>query len=83
MLCPQIESSTSDLFLEVTSSDSLASCKLVMDSLICGMREKGLGVTDEVMAVEQVKVVDENGQLLVLYPSRTDLTDTSFVIIRP
>ena len=50
---------------------------------MCGMSEKGLGVRDRVLRVEQVKVVDETGQLLVMYPSRTDLLETTSQIIRP
>lgn len=71
------------MFLEVSSSESLGACKSVMDALVCGMCDKGLGVVDRVMRVEQVRVVDEANQLLVLYPSRTDLLDTSFTILRP
>ena len=49
-----------------------------------GMREGGIGVkSDGVMYVEQGRVIDENGQLLVLYPSRTDLTDEKFVVVHP
>lgn len=83
LVCLQIDSDTVNLFLEVSSSESLAVCKRVMDSLVCGMCEKGLGVVEEVLGVEQVRVVDESGQLLVLYPSRTDLLDTPFEILRP
>jgi hypothetical protein len=79
----QIDSNTTDLFLEVTSSDNLGSCKEVMDALVCGMCELGLGVRRDKMEIEQVRVVDPSGQLLVLYPSRTDLTDTQFEVIRP
>ncbi len=79
----QINSETTDLFLEVTSAESLGSCKAVMESLVCGMCEKGVGVRQGRMVLEQVRVVDESGQLLVLYPSRTDLTGTNFDILRP
>lgn len=79
----KIDSDTTDLFLEVTSAESLGSCKQVMDALVCGMCERGLGMHSGRMQVEQVKVVDPTGQLLVLYPSRTDLTDTEFEISRP
>lgn len=81
----QIDSTTTDLFLEVTSAETLGACKQVMDSLVLGMCKRGLGVgsTNKVMVVEQVKVVDESGQLLVLYPSRTDLIGSPFEIIRP
>ena len=82
-LTVQIDSDTADLFLEVTSSESLASCKQVMDQLVCGMCERELGVKDKVMSVEQVKVLDEDGHVLVLYPSRTDLIDTTFKVVRP
>ena len=69
----------------MTSSESLAVAKNVMDSLVTGIgvmsdvRTKG-----EEMIVEQVKVLDEARQLLVLYPSRTDLlTSTNISVIRP
>ena len=79
----QIGPNTTDLFLEVTSSDSLGACKQVMDGLVCAMCEAGVGVRDDRLTVEQVKVVDERGQVLVLYPSRTDLQDTVFEVSRP
>ena len=69
----------------MTSSESLAVAKNVMDSLVTG-----IGVMSDVrakggeMIVEQVKVLDEARQLLVLYPSRTDLlTSTNISVIRP
>lgn len=34
------------------------------------------------LVVEQVKVVDEDGSLKVLYPSRTDLQDDNYEVIR-
>lgn len=82
----QIEATSTDILLEVTSSTNLATCKSVMDSLVSGMCESGVGVSREgVMLVEQVKVVEQNErQLLVLYPSRTDLTDyTTINVARP
>ena len=70
------------MFLEVTSSANLATCKSVMDSLVCGMCESGVGVSsDGVMRVEQVKVLDQGKQLLVMYPSRTDLVDCSSISV--
>lgn len=68
----------------MTSGESLGSCKKVMDTLVCGMCERGLGVNRNLrMSVEQVKVLDEAGQVLVLYPSRTDLTESTLEIVRP
>jgi len=55
-----------------------------MDSLGCEMSVCGLAA-DKALAVEQVKVVEGGSkQLLVLYPSRTDLVDnTSVSVERP
>ena len=77
-----MDSTSSDLLLEVTSGESLAVCKEVMDRLIVGMCEGGL-VGSGVLSVEQGRVVEEGGQLLVLYPSRTDLSTDTINIHRP
>ena len=74
---------SSDMLLEVTSGESLALCKEVMDRLIVGMCEGGLVGSDGVLSVEQGKVVEEGGQLLVLYPSRTDLSADTINVHRP
>lgn len=81
----QIEATSRDLLLEVTSSESLASCKAVMDALVVGMCEEGLGLEggEGTLCVEQGRVEDEGGQLLVLYPSRTDLTTDKIDVRRP
>ena len=58
---------------------------MVMDTLLEGMvtcecvRERSGGV----LCVEQVRVIEEEGQLLVLYPSRTDLTSDNLDVTRP
>ena len=69
----------------MTSSDTLATCKSVMDALIYALCEAGVGVRDNcVLCVEQVRVVEAgDSKLLVLYPSRTDLTEDKFTILRP
>nr|XP_033778612.1 leucine-rich repeat-containing protein 47 [Geotrypetes seraphini] len=101
----KIRKTTSDLFLEVTSSTSLQICKDVMDALILKMAELNKftlenkeeesisdSETDEVLGLsiptghqnaeregslhltlEQVRVVDMEGCLKVVYPSKTDL----------
>ncbi len=82
----QIECTSTDVWLEVTSSLNLATCKAAMDALVCEMCKGGVGVSsDGVMRVEQVKVIEEESrQLLVLYPSRTDLLDcASISVVRP
>ena len=82
----QVAEDTTELFVEVTSSESLAAAKIVMDALVTGvvvMGEGGRGGEGGVR-VEQVRVVDGAGQLLVLYPSRTDLvTSTDVTVVRP
>lgn len=51
-----------------------------MDSLVVGVAS----VMSGGVRLEQVKVVDESGQLLVLYPSRTDLASSPDVrVTRP
>lgn len=79
----QVCASSRDLLLEVTSGESLAACKSVMDSLIVGMCEAGLVGSDGVLSVEQGRVVEEGGKLLVLYPSRTDLSSGIVDVRRP
>ena len=57
-----------------------------MDALIYALCESGVGVSgDTVLCVEQVRVVEagDNSRLLVLYPSRTDLTDEKYTVVRP
>ena len=73
---------TSDLLVEVTSSESLLAAKTAMDALVVGLAV--MSVSGEGVRVEQVRVIDEAGQLLVLYPSRTDLSNsTDIIVTRP
>ena len=70
----------------MTSSTDLATCKGVMDALIVSMVELGMSNTQRAnqeeaeatnqrgpLVVQQVRVVEEDGGLRVLYPARTDL----------
>lgn len=103
----KIRKTTRELFLEVTSSTSLQTCKDVMDMLIIKMaelnkftfdhkeEEAGSDGENDVtsdpsvnssaspeLSVLQVRVVDAEGNLKVVYPSKTDLTsDTSHLNI--
>ncbi|KAF4072471.1 hypothetical protein AMELA_G00263420 [Ameiurus melas] len=94
----KMKKTTQEIFLEVTSSMSLQTCKDIMDTLIIKMAElnkftfdnrEETGSDDETdpasspatdglasaeLTVVQVKVVDMEGNLKVLYPSKTDLT---------
>lgn len=51
-------------------------CRRVMDSLLIGMFEIQLGKKNndqQMLIVQQTRVVDEKGQLKTTFPSRTDL----------
>uniref|UniRef100_A0A4W5KRX6 Leucine rich repeat containing 47 n=1 Tax=Hucho hucho TaxID=62062 RepID=A0A4W5KRX6_9TELE len=83
----KIRKTTKELFLEVTSSTSLQICKDVMDAIIVvssslSMYTKrhtvGLNPTLQKLVIQQVRTVDPDGNLKVVYPSKTDLsTDSS------
>lgn len=71
-----------DVMLEVTSPTDLATCKSVMENLISKLLEAGLrsiptedcaAEGKQVLLIEQVRVVNGDGQLKVVYPSRVDL----------
>ncbi len=88
-LCVYVQMSpekTRDLLLEVTGDSSLDVCKSIMDTLLQRMLELGLGDGSagdssghKRLTVEQVRIVDQHGQLRVVYPSRTDLQSDAFV----
>lgn len=66
------------MFIEVTSSKTLAKAKEVLDTLLLTIMQNNLcpernEADKTVMTVQQVRVEDEDGKLRVLYPSRRDL----------
>ncbi|XP_042229818.1 leucine-rich repeat-containing protein 47-like isoform X1 [Homarus americanus] len=74
----KITQETVNVFVEVTSSTSLGKAKEVIDSLILFSLQTGISPEKnaggkDVLTIQQVRVVDEDGGLRVLYPSRTDL----------
>uniref|UniRef100_UPI003AABC4F4 leucine-rich repeat-containing protein 47 n=1 Tax=Centroberyx gerrardi TaxID=166262 RepID=UPI003AABC4F4 len=95
----KIRKTTKELFLEVTSSTSLQTCKDVMDALIAKMAELNKftaehkeeagsdgegeappepaadGNTSSELIVQQIRTVDQDGNLKVVYPSKTDLSN--------
>ncbi|XP_067130399.1 leucine-rich repeat-containing protein 47-like [Centruroides vittatus] len=93
----KISEETSDMFFEVTGN-SLPACKKVMDSLLYETLKLGLGnkkldlngsteVENESsnlksLIIEQMRVVDEDGNLKVVYPSRTDLIFEEINVVR-
>ena len=76
----QITPSTTNVLVEVTSSRSLQACKTALDSLVLEMLHAGVDCASTEQSsygheihLEQCRVVDETGALLVAYPSRPDL----------
>ena len=56
-------------------------CRRVMDSLLIGMFDNQLGkkINDQqVLSVQQTRVIDDKGQLKTTFPSRTDFQSERF-----
>lgn len=76
---------TETIFVEVTSASSYQICRNVLDEFLKELITLGLGCSLEQenssnfhnLVVEQVKVVDLEGNMKLLYPSRADLNFTS------
>ena len=91
----QIKTGKLNVLLEVTSPVDLATCKSVMEQLISSMLEAGLHSSHvtcttaaaaaedgkQQLVIEQVRVVNSEGQLKVVYPSRVDLQLESVKVI--
>ncbi|XP_069691422.1 leucine-rich repeat-containing protein 47-like [Periplaneta americana] len=93
--CTKISDKTKSMFVEVTSASSQGVCRRVLDSLLhdtlllgVGSESPGEGTTlhsaYHSLTVQQVKIVDMEGNLKVVYPSRSDLNfeDSSVTVIR-
>ncbi|XP_026730440.1 leucine-rich repeat-containing protein 47-like [Trichoplusia ni] len=68
---------TKSMLVEVTSHTSLGACKTVMNKvlqecLLLGIGPQEPGASYHTLTVQQVKVVDPEGNLKNVYPSRTD-----------
>ncbi|KAM3957898.1 leucine-rich repeat-containing protein 47 [Aphomia sociella] len=69
---------SNSMLVEVTSHASLGSCKIVMNKLLQECLLLGIGDEDQgdtgfhTLTVQQVKIVDPEGNLKSVYPSRTD-----------
>lgn len=87
----QISSETKDILLEVTGCN-LNTCKKVMDTLLVDMLKLGIGnkatenneedVPKNTLIVQQMKIVDEEGKMKVVYPSRTDICSENISVLR-
>jgi len=84
------------MFVEVTSATSQGVCRHVLDTLLHEMLLLGINCSESpsegttlqseyhTLTVQQVRIVDKEGNLKVVYPSRTDLCfeDKSISVIR-
>lgn len=66
---------TKNILIEVTGSSSLPGCKQAFGALISELVNKRIGLASDSskLCLEQVKVVDEEGSLRAVYPSKVDL----------
>ncbi|XP_059490080.1 leucine-rich repeat-containing protein 47-like [Neocloeon triangulifer] len=86
----KITESTKDIFVEITSASSQNACKTVLHQLLLDTMELGIGDFEDApgfhsLKVQQVQVVNAEGTLKVVYPSRADLQveeSQKIVIIR-
>ncbi|RXG67401.1 Leucine-rich repeat-containing protein 47 [Armadillidium vulgare] len=86
----RIENNTSDVLVEVTSGTSMKKCKEVLEALVLAILNSDLAREKtengkKILYVEQVRVLNEDENLRVVYPSRTDLTfdgKTKVLVVR-
>jgi phenylalanyl-tRNA synthetase beta subunit len=84
----KISPETTDIFIEVTSSSSQPVCKKVMDDLLVAMLDLGLGEASngqKTLTVQQVRIVNPEGNMKCVYPSKVDLNihdKPNFKVIR-
>lgn len=83
----KIEPDTKNVFVEVTSSMSLDICKdvlnvLIRESIALDLHDEEMETTRCRMVVQQVRVVNSDGQLKVLYPAQPDLHLDGVKVIR-
>merc|ERR1712025_77655 len=93
----KVSKDTRDILIEVTSTITLDTCKKVLDEMLKLMLEMGLGsggtapasasgdgllLEGQKLVVEQVKILDPEGTMKVVYPSRTDLQGEGFKVIK-
>jgi hypothetical protein len=67
----KVTTATKDVFIESSSDTDLQSAKDVMDALVIQMYKEGIINTS--VKLEQTRVVDDSGNVRVVYPSRVDL----------
>ncbi|XP_001606500.1 leucine-rich repeat-containing protein 47 isoform X1 [Nasonia vitripennis] len=87
----KMSSSTKTMFVEVTSALNTQTCKKVLDEFLRELVVQGLGCEASTtenkfheLHVEQIKIVDLEGNMKSVYPSRTDAVyeDQDIVVVR-
>ncbi|KAL7292807.1 hypothetical protein TKK_0013633 [Trichogramma kaykai] len=88
----KMSANTTTMFVEVTSAMNQQTCKKVLDELLREMVVQGLGCQNQnddqdkyhELLVEQVKIVDLEGNMKSVYPSRTDVQyeDKNIIVSR-
>ncbi|PSN38760.1 Leucine-rich repeat-containing protein 47 [Blattella germanica] len=92
----KISDKTKNIFVEVTSASSQSICRRVLDTLLQETLFLGIGDGEPAgdgtilqssfhqLSVRQIKIVDKEGNLKIVYPSRTDLVfdNNSISVIR-
>lgn len=73
----KIDVNSESMLIEVTGSTSLHLCKVAMDTIL---KELTL-LLEEDISVKQVKTIDSEGNLKVVYPSKTDLIFENEILI--
>lgn len=73
----KIEVNSESMLIEVTGSVSLHLCKVAMDTIL---KELTL-LLEEDITVKQVKTTDNEGNLKVVYPSKTDLIFENEILV--
>jgi len=75
-----------DVFIEITSPVSIAQCKYVMEELIKKMFQQNFNSKmegdGEGLCIEPIRVVDENEDLRVVFPSKVDLDNPNIPVTR-
>ena len=73
------------MFIEISSPVSIAQCKYVMEELIKKMFQQNFNSemeNDEGLWIEPIRVVDENEDLRVVYPSKIDIDFSNIPVKR-
>lgn len=71
----KISLQTSTMLIEVTSSHSAAICNKIMSELIKKLSEMNHAAGINTLEVRQVKIVNPDGTLKTIYPSKVDLIE--------